>query len=308
MTAPAATTARGRGAPGERDVGPYVDGQLALAGLYRRLSQQTAPEAVLRVAGDAARAHCGFDRAIVGVVRDDLVVAADGALADGGSEALRCRLRAAPVAVRAGSAEKEMTLAPDDVRRAAGRPSALAEALELRHDALGAVAPDGQVLAFLILDRGEVPVDDLALAAVAGLAFAAAAALQRVVTQGRLSEVAADLQFMLTSGRALIQEATRAPVALPVSHGRHGTAFRSETPGGSHHELSALEAVLSPRELQVLRLLADGRSTKQIAEQLFVSPETVRMHVKHVLRKTNAANRTEAVARYLRAAAPFRDV
>lgn len=54
---------------------------------------------------------------------------------------------------------------------------------------------------------------------------------------------------------------------------------------------------LTPRQTEVLRLLAGGASTAQIAEGLHLSPETVRNHVRHVLRALNAHSRLEAVAR-----------
>jgi LuxR family maltose regulon positive regulatory protein len=54
---------------------------------------------------------------------------------------------------------------------------------------------------------------------------------------------------------------------------------------------------LTSRELEVLELLASGRSNQAIASQLVVSLDTVKKHVGHVLGKLGAANRTEAVAR-----------
>jgi LuxR family transcriptional regulator, maltose regulon positive regulatory protein len=54
---------------------------------------------------------------------------------------------------------------------------------------------------------------------------------------------------------------------------------------------------LTTRELQVLALLAAGRSNQRIAHELVVSLDTVKKHVTHVLGKLGAANRTEAVAR-----------
>ena len=53
---------------------------------------------------------------------------------------------------------------------------------------------------------------------------------------------------------------------------------------------------LSEREVEVLRLLAAGRSNQQIAGELFISLNTVARHVAHILDKTGAANRTEAAA------------
>jgi PAS domain S-box-containing protein len=53
---------------------------------------------------------------------------------------------------------------------------------------------------------------------------------------------------------------------------------------------------LTPRQAEVLRLLEQGRSTRQIAEDLHLSSETVRNHVRHVLRALGVHSRLEAVA------------
>ena len=54
---------------------------------------------------------------------------------------------------------------------------------------------------------------------------------------------------------------------------------------------------LTDRELEVLRLLAAGRSNQRIAHDLVVALDTVKTHVTHILGKLGAANRTEAAAR-----------
>ena len=53
-------------------------------------------------------------------------------------------------------------------------------------------------------------------------------------------------------------------------------------------------AGLSPRELDVLRLLAAGKSNPEIAEALFIGRGTVRTHVSNILAKLGASTRTEA--------------
>jgi predicted ATPase/DNA-binding CsgD family transcriptional regulator len=53
---------------------------------------------------------------------------------------------------------------------------------------------------------------------------------------------------------------------------------------------------LTEREVEVLRLMAKGRSNRQIAEELFITQNTVANHVKNILSKTQSANRTEAAA------------
>ena len=53
---------------------------------------------------------------------------------------------------------------------------------------------------------------------------------------------------------------------------------------------------LSQRELDVLRLVARGLSNREIGAELFISEHTVANHVRSILRKSGAANRTEATA------------
>jgi len=54
--------------------------------------------------------------------------------------------------------------------------------------------------------------------------------------------------------------------------------------------------VLSAREREILQMLADGHSNREVSESLVVSVETVKTHVKHILAKLEAEHRTQAVA------------
>ena len=62
----------------------------------------------------------------------------------------------------------------------------------------------------------------------------------------------------------------------------------------------AEEYLLTERELRVLILMAEGQNNPQIAEQLMVSPSTVRFHVSSIFNKLGVTSRTEAVALSLR--------
>ena len=61
-----------------------------------------------------------------------------------------------------------------------------------------------------------------------------------------------------------------------------------------------MESTLSARELEVLQLVADGLGNREVGERLLVTRETVKSHMRHLLEKLDAKNRTHAVAIGLR--------
>ncbi len=65
----------------------------------------------------------------------------------------------------------------------------------------------------------------------------------------------------------------------------------------ARHQGSETQTLLSDRELEVLTCLADGQTTIQIANRLYISENTVKTHIRHILEKLEAANRTEAVSK-----------
>jgi DNA-binding CsgD family transcriptional regulator len=75
---------------------------------------------------------------------------------------------------------------------------------------------------------------------------------------------------------------------LGVGDGAHGGAHGADA--------SALLAGLTSREREVLRLIAAGRSNREIASVLFIAPKTASVHVSNILGKLGAASRTEAAA------------
>ena len=65
-------------------------------------------------------------------------------------------------------------------------------------------------------------------------------------------------------------------------------------------QMAAKLPALTQREREVLRLLADGLANEEIGKRLFISPETVRTHVRKAMTKLEADTRTQAVATALR--------
>ena len=167
---------------------------------------------------------------------------------------------------------------------AQGRVSSVIEVLALRALSLEAVGDDQGALAALVealrlaapeghlrvfLDEG-APMADLLGRLATSPAEAQAAAASRLV-RGHLDR--------------LVQAFDRQGLAV-LARPRPGGAM---APG--------LVEPLSARELEVLSLLADGRSNQAIASELVISLDTVKRHVSHVLDKLGVANRTHAVSR-----------
>jgi ATP/maltotriose-dependent transcriptional regulator MalT len=99
------------------------------------------------------------------------------------------------------------------------------------------------------------------------------------------------------AARAAYQAAVRLG-AKPLRTALEQMARRARLDLGAAAEHDQVKgAGLTPRELEVLRLLTAGRSNRQIAEQLFISGKTVSVHVTNILAKLGVHSRLEAAAR-----------
>jgi DNA-binding NarL/FixJ family response regulator len=74
-----------------------------------------------------------------------------------------------------------------------------------------------------------------------------------------------------------------------------GTVYQPIVGAAPDENLVARDSGLSERELEVLRLVADGKANKQIAAELFLAVQTVKFHLTSLYRKLDARTRTEAV-------------
>jgi DNA-binding NarL/FixJ family response regulator len=118
----------------------------------------------------------------------------------------------------------------------------------------------------------------------------------------------AKIIFLSSSqGEASIYEALSSGAAGYLLKGIDGTTLgngiRKVAVGGSCLSPEAAEKLtqyvaakkLSEREIQVLQLISKGNSNKEIAKLLFVTEDTIKMHVKKILQKLHANDRTQAV-------------
>jgi DNA-binding NarL/FixJ family response regulator len=100
----------------------------------------------------------------------------------------------------------------------------------------------------------------------------------------------------------VLKEAPLAEVVRAVELVASGRTYVDPVLAGVLSSSAATDKMLNltQRERDVLRLLADGMSNEEIGKSLFISPETVRTHVRKAMAKLDADTRTQAVATALR--------
>jgi PAS domain S-box-containing protein len=84
-------------------------------------------------------------------------------------------------------------------------------------------------------------------------------------------------------------------VAIEIADPQLADAVRTLVKDGNHTGPVRRARMLSPREREVLAMLARGLNGEQIAERLVLSPETVRTHIRNAREKLGASTRVEAV-------------
>ena len=132
--------------------------------------------------------------------------------------------------------------------------------------------------------------------------------LQRNVLHEQLQAVRKDLRGMsdeisLGLDETVVPDALGTPGLEEASRRSHPP---SPGPGAmSRSAMVAQDSPLTRRELEVVQLMAAGETNRRIASRLMLSEGTVKTHVKHILRKLSAANRAEAVSRWLHLASSF---
>jgi DNA-binding CsgD family transcriptional regulator len=162
------------------------------------------------------------------------------------------------------------------------------------------IMPTGKVIGFLHADRlySGRRVDLIDRDTVWAFAEGFGYAFERTVLLERARRQHDEVRKALAAADTAVQALQDADLDLrKVEAPERGNAARSLMESESR-----VHAMLTRREIEVLRLMAAGRTNGQIAEELVISTGTVKSHVKRVLRKLHATNRAEAASRYVRLA------
>lgn len=269
-----------------------------LPALQRRLHGCATVGQLLAEASSEGARLCGFTRGVVlSVVEGHLSSNGMSAIPDPVSDALRRRCQAEPIVLTARSEEAEVIRRAEGSRRErASEGSVVKRALGLEEYVLAAVVPESHAVALVVLDRAEPAVTEEDRAIADLFAHLLGLAVIRVVLRLRMHELSAEIRHLTASAHALMHEAQEAPIALTSDLGQ-GPVF---TTAGQRAMLpSRLGELLNAREREIAALMVEGRSNREIGEELHLAPDTVKAHVARLVRKLRASNRVEAVARYM---------
>ncbi|QRZ04646.1 LuxR C-terminal-related transcriptional regulator [Mycolicibacterium austroafricanum] len=162
------------------------------------------------------------------------------------------------------------------------------------------VMPTGKVIGFLHADRlySGRRVDEIDRDTVWAFAEGFGYAYERTVLLERMRRQHAEVRRALASA----DEAARALQDADLDLRKIEPVERSAAAQSLAEVHTRVLGMLTRREVEVLRLMAAGRTNQQIADELVISAGTVKSHVKRVLRKLHATNRAEAASAYVRLA------
>jgi len=95
---------------------------------------------------------------------------------------------------------------------------------------------------------------------------------------------------------AILHIAQGGVIISPLMATKLLTEFKDLTAGVEREPIEEANADLSPREGEVLQLVAQGATNKEIADSLFIAENTVKTHLKSIMEKLHLANRSQAAA------------
>ncbi len=95
---------------------------------------------------------------------------------------------------------------------------------------------------------------------------------------------------------AILHIARGGAIVSPLMATKLLTEFKDLTVGAVRESSEQANTELSPREGEVLQLVANGATNKEIADSLFISENTVKTHLQNIMEKLHLANRSQAAA------------
>lgn len=272
----------------------------------------TNPSTMLARAPLALCAASRLERAILSLVRGGRMIAEAAHFAgdEEGSRTVLEALRTNPVALEHPLIETELMRRRRativlDAHLHARVDRRFAELMGWRSYVAAPVVVGSRVIGVLHADRGpghalDVLDRDVLWEFASGLARAYESATLRRTLRREREQMRQFLEWLNARSGAL----TDAPITLSGNDAEGALAppepLDQPLPLAGRDDRVVFEGLLTRRELDVLRLLAEGRTNKAIADALVISPGTVKFHTGSILRKLHAANRAEAVSRYLR--------
>lgn len=283
----------------------------ALARVQEALGRLRAVQSVSQ-ALDAATAEicrsCGFDRALLFRVNESQMIA-ESAYFEGDPEGAQRFLALARdhrpqlnhLLLETEMIRRRVPMLVSDAQNDARTFKPLIEPLRTSSYVAAPIMPEGRVIGFLHADRyfSKRPVDTLDRDTLWTFAEGFGYTVERVVLIERLGSQRDRMRLMMESTGAVLDEFCNAEVELIRTDNEGAAVARTAAALVSSPE-SRGETLLTQREYEVLALMAEGSTNAGIANRLVISEGTVKSHVKHILRKLRAANRAEAVSRYLR--------
>jgi len=123
----------------------------------------------------------------------------------------------------------------------------------------------------------------------------AAGAIGYLLTEADDAELALLLHALDRGGAPIDSRIARRMLGSIAASARSRPGLVQNSPAAANKEGGA--GLLSPRELKVLRLIAQGWSNRQIAEAVYLSVNTIEFHAKSIYRKLSVRSRTQAVHR-----------
>jgi DNA-binding CsgD family transcriptional regulator len=278
------------------------------------LREVTSPREMLARAPAALCAGSAFERAILSLVKGGRMVA-EAAFVSGPppvAAGLLAQLQANPLRLEHTLIETELlrrrraTIVVDaDVHPRVDRETA--RLMGWRSYAAAPLVVGTQVAGVIHADRGPgEALDVLDRDVLWEFATALAQAYESTTLRRTLRDERDQMRQFLDWLGARSSELTDAPVTLsaggrtPLGPPAPLPSSQSAEGGRGRDDRVVFEGLLTRRELDVLRLLADGATNRAVADALVISSGTVKFHVNSILRKLHASNRAEAVTRYLR--------